>query len=72
MTCPHLTYRRSDEDHEFESDRPYCTVAEAFVSPMRADVCNDRHGFDHASDCPTFPDDEATSGGEEAVTEPSE
>lgn len=59
MTCPYLNYQQSDEEHEFENDRPYCTVTDSFVSPMQADICNDRHDFDHTSDCEKFPDDEA-------------
>lgn len=57
MTCPYLEYRRSDDEHEFDHERPYCGVAESFVSPMRADICNDRHAFDHTSDCELFPDE---------------
>lgn len=57
MTCPYLDYRSSDDEHEFDHDRPYCTVVGAFVSPMKADICNDRHAFEHTSDCETYPDD---------------
>lgn len=55
MTCPYLDYRCSDEDHEFDHERPYCTVSGSFVSPMRADVCNDRHDFEHDEHCEIFP-----------------
>ncbi|SER38530.1 hypothetical protein [Natrinema salaciae] len=51
MTCPYLSYRRSDGDLEFDTERAYCGVVEAFVSPMRADVCNDRHELTHERDC---------------------
>ena len=54
MTCPHLDYRAEDETHQFDHDRPYCTVMGEFVSPMRADVCNDRFRFDHESDCEVY------------------
>lgn len=54
MPCPHLRYRASSEDHEFDHDRPYCTVVDAFASPMRADVCNDRHEFHHETHCDTY------------------
>jgi hypothetical protein len=54
MACPHLTYRSGDDDHEFDTGRAYCTVAEQFVQPMRADVCNDRYVLDHATDCEIF------------------
>lgn len=56
MTCPHLEYRRRDEDHEFDHERPYCAAVDDFVSPMRADVCNDRHDFHHAEHCEFFPE----------------
>jgi hypothetical protein len=73
MTCPYLDYRDSDEDHEFDSERPYCTVAEAFVSPMKADICNDRHQFHHESDCELFPDEDPPKGADEPIrVEPSE
>ena len=57
MTCPYLDYRRSDGDQEFDHERPYCDVVDDFVSPMRADLCNDRHDFDHAEHCEFFPDE---------------
>ena len=61
MTCPYLEYRDSDSDHEFDHERPYCDLSDSFVSPMRADICNDRHDFSHEADCEIFqrfaPDD---------------
>lgn len=54
MTCPYLEYRSSDDDHEFDAERPYCTAKVAFVSPMLADVCNDRDRFDHTEDCDIY------------------
>lgn len=54
MACPYLEYRESDDTHEFDHERPYCTASGEFVSPMRADVCNDRHEFDHTSDCDVY------------------
>lgn len=54
MPCPHLEYRSADEDHEFDHERPYCGVKETFVSPMRADVCNDRFDLHHAADCEVY------------------
>jgi|AntRauTorcE11898_2_1112593.scaffolds.fasta_scaffold107334_2 hypothetical protein len=56
MTCPYLEYRRSDGDQEFDHERPYCGVTEEFVSPMKADICNDRFDFDHESDCELYKD----------------
>ena len=51
MTCPYLSYRQSAGDQTFDTERAYCEAIEEFVSPMRADVCNDRHEFDHERDC---------------------
>ncbi|MFB6108769.1 MAG: hypothetical protein ABEJ82_08020 [Haloplanus sp.] len=65
MTCPHLEYRLEDDDHRFETARAYCTVAEAFVQPMRADVCNDRYELDHETDCEIYRGAEGEGEGEE-------
>ena len=54
--CEYLEYR--DGDGEFDTERAYCTAVEAFVQPMRADVCNRRHGFEPASDCEFYRDAE--------------
>lgn len=54
MTCPHLEYRAEAGDQSFDHERPYCAVADRFVEPMRADVCNDRHDLSHAEDCEIF------------------
>lgn len=59
MTCPYLSYRRSDGDLEFDTERAYCGVVEEFVSPMRADVCNDRYELDHECDCEFYRDAES-------------
>lgn len=52
--CPHLDYRRADADHEFDTERAYCTVAERFVQPMRADICNGRFDLDYETDCEIY------------------
>jgi hypothetical protein len=49
--CPHLEYRREGDDHTFETARAYCTVVDAFVQPMRADICNARYELDYETDC---------------------
>ena len=54
MPCPYLRYQSSDEDHEFDHDRPYCAAKGSFVSPMRADICNDRHEFTHETHCDIY------------------
>ncbi|PGF13961.1 hypothetical protein CP556_23045 [Natrinema sp. CBA1119] len=59
MTCPYLSYRQSAGDQEFETERAYCGVVEEFVSPMRADVCNDRHELNHERDCEFYRDAES-------------
>ena len=42
MSCPYLEYRRESGDDQFDHSRAYCTAADRFVQPMRADICNDR------------------------------
>lgn len=67
MTCPFLEYRDEAGDASFEHDRPYCTAAQSFVQPMRADICNDRYALDHERDCEIYREhapSEATDGGE--------
>ncbi|MFC7200992.1 hypothetical protein [Halospeciosus flavus] len=54
MTCPHLEYRDTDADQEFEEARPYCGIVKEFVQPMRADICNDRYDLDHTEHCEIF------------------
>jgi hypothetical protein len=54
MTCPFLEYREADDDQEFDHERPYCAAADEFVSPMKADICNDRFQFDHEADCEVY------------------
>lgn len=54
MTCPHLEYRTSGGGASFDVARAYCTVTDAFVEPMRADVCNDRYDLDHAEHCEIY------------------
>lgn len=54
MTCPYLEYRRRDGDRSFETARAYCTVADRFVQPMRADICNDRYDLDHRTHCEIY------------------
>ena len=53
-TCPYLEYRTSEGEMHFETARGYCTAVEEFVQPMRADICNDRYGLHHASDCEIY------------------
>ena len=56
--CPHLDYRESSADEEFETARAYCTVVDSFVEPMRADVCNARYGLDFETDCEFYEEPE--------------
>jgi hypothetical protein len=61
MTCPHLEYREADHA---STERAYCTVVEAFVEPMRADICNDRFDLSHAAHCEFYREAEAPDAGE--------
>lgn len=65
MACPYLGYRQSTDAEDFQEARAYCEVAERFVQPMRADVCNDRYSLEHDSHCEIFltatPEDDSTS-----------
>lgn len=54
MVCPHLDYRDADGEHSFDHERPFCEIQEAFVSPMEADLCNDRADFDHETHCAVY------------------
>ena len=56
MGCPYLEYRRDADDREraFDEARAYCTAAERFVQPMRADICNDRYDLAHDRDCEIY------------------
>lgn len=60
MTCPYLAYCTADgscdsnENTEFETPRAFCTVAETFVQPVRADICNERYGLHPEDDCEYF------------------
>ncbi|WP_430505230.1 hypothetical protein [Haloparvum sp. PAK95] len=60
MACPYLAYRSATDDREFDTERAYCTAADKFVQPMRADVCNDRYDLSHEAHCEIFR--EAASG----------
>jgi len=54
MVCPYLTYESSDEEHSFEHERPYCSVAEEFVQPMRADICTEAGDLSPESHCEIY------------------
>jgi len=61
MPCPHLAYKNESDDHQFDTIRAYCTAAKRFVQPMRADICNDRYGLDHAEHCEIYREHEEGS-----------
>lgn len=46
-------------------------VAERFVSPMKADICNDHHEFSHTEDCNIFRQfvDDAPAEGRSRLTD---
>ena len=50
MACPHLAYRSLGSGEE----RAFCTIADRFVAPLRADVCHDRWTFDHETHCEIY------------------
>lgn len=54
MACPYLEYRRESGGKRFNQQRAYCTAAEQFVQPMRADICNDRYDLEHAEYCEIY------------------
>ena len=59
--CPYLEYRPLPEgsgDGGSGEPRAYCTAAEQFVQPMRADICNRRYGLDPETDCEIYRDHE--------------
>ncbi|UPW00714.1 hypothetical protein M0R88_01100 [Halorussus gelatinilyticus] len=62
--CPYLEYRALSEAGRAES-RAYCTAADEFVQPMRADICNDRYDLDHETDCEIYREAEGLSEGVE-------
>jgi len=53
-TCPYLEYRHSADGKSFDTERAYCSVAEQFVQPMRADLCNDRNRLSHEEHCEIY------------------
>jgi hypothetical protein len=63
MTCPYLDYRRSDGGKlTFDHERAYCRIQGAFVSPVKADICNDRGRFHHSTFCEIYAQHEASQG----------
>ncbi len=54
MTCSYLEYRSESDGEQFDQPRAYCTATDQFVQAMRADICNDRYGLDHAVHCEIY------------------
>ncbi|MFB6101072.1 MAG: hypothetical protein ABEJ73_00720 [Haloplanus sp.] len=69
MSCPYLDYRDAAGDHQFDTERAYCTAVDSFVQPMRADICTDRYDLDHETDCEFYRAAEAETDDTEAETE---
>ncbi|MFB6161211.1 MAG: hypothetical protein ABEJ61_08555 [Haloferacaceae archaeon] len=63
--CPHLDYRDAGDGTVFETARAYCTVADRFVQPLRADVCNARYDLDPAEHCEIYRDHGAAGEGDD-------
>ncbi|MFB6353372.1 MAG: hypothetical protein ABEJ92_04740 [Halobacteriales archaeon] len=59
MTCPYLAFRDAADGRSFDHERPYCGVAEAFVEPMRADICRERFGLAPAEHCEIYREHES-------------
>ncbi|MFP8954737.1 hypothetical protein ACLI4Z_17495 [Natrialbaceae archaeon A-arb3/5] len=62
MSCPFLEYRNDGDGHRFDEPRAYCTAADRFVQPMRADICTGRYDLAHDRHCEIYrehaPDEE--------------
>ncbi|SEV99927.1 hypothetical protein [Natrinema salifodinae] len=79
MGCPYLAYRDGsddpDRDHDsFDEPRAYCTAADRFVQPMRADICNDRYDLTHDRDCEIYrehADDASPAGADVPSVKPN-
>lgn len=54
MACPHLEFREAAGERSFDRERPYCTAAEQFVQPMRADICSERYGLEPVEHCEIY------------------
>lgn len=63
--CKYVEYRREADGEEFDTERAYCTAAERFVQPMRADICNRRFGLEPSEDCEYYIAAEPDDGGRE-------
>ena len=61
MACPYLEYRADAGGQAFDHERPFCSVADAFVQPMRADVCAERYGLVPRDHCEIYRDHEGLS-----------
>lgn len=69
--CPHLDYRREGDGRAFDTARAYCTVADRFVQPVTADICNARYDLDPTEHCEIYVehhagDDEERAAGAES------
>jgi hypothetical protein len=54
MPCSYLEFREAAGERSFDRERPFCTATEAFVQPMRADICSERYGLDPAEHCEIY------------------
>ncbi|MFC4359188.1 hypothetical protein ACFO0N_14670 [Halobium salinum] len=64
--CQHLDYRREGDGKAFEVARAYCTVADRFVQPVTADICNARYDLDPTEHCEIYLDHHGVDGEESA------
>lgn len=54
MGCPFLNYQAQHGEQRFDEPRAFCTAVDEFVSPMRADICNDRYDLDYEDHCEIY------------------
>lgn len=52
--CPLLIYRKEHREQSFDTARAFCTATDSFVQPMRADICNNRYGLTHTTNCEIY------------------
>ncbi len=62
MPCPYLEMRDAAGGQTFDRERPFCAAAEAFVQPMRADICRGRYGLEPAEHCEIYRTHEGLGG----------
>lgn len=52
--CEYVEYKATANGKEFDTERPYCTIADQFVQPMRGDICAKRYSLSPDVDCEIY------------------